>query len=157
MTEQPTVLVGSSMIDGRKVIDELCTCGGLQSMHGGDRGHGPCEWTDCLQFTWGGWAFEGDKLAESIHMYQAVLSSIKSEFQCKLLDLSGLVDEVDAQAGDSTFEACLDAVDNLRTELEYQRDTAIDSISDLRSAHDDDFVNELFSKWSSMKGKNNGN
>lgn len=40
--------------DGKVATDELCHCGALRSQHN-DRfayGHGPCQPTNCAQYTW---------------------------------------------------------------------------------------------------------
>lgn len=60
------------MIDGKKIIDEMCTCGHLQSDHDSSitndatladltKGHGACAKCECAKYRWAHFVFESEE------------------------------------------------------------------------------------------------
>ena len=54
----PKIPNGYALLENVKdegpIADELCYCGALKSEHKGFQGHGRCDRTGCVQFTWFG-------------------------------------------------------------------------------------------------------
>jgi hypothetical protein len=63
--------------NGKKVIDEKCSCGHKASEHNSflTFGQGSCKKCGCRQFTWNGWIYESDKC----NLFQ---SAMCDESQC---------------------------------------------------------------------------